>query len=136
MNSKYIFALLTVALMLVPITSVAAATATITPTTVSTLTNFPVSFEVTGLNASKTINVYVNGILTTTFTSSTAGSGSFSVTVTTAGMHSITLKENNYPSVIASATVNATDILEILIPCVILIVTITLVMSIVKMIRL
>ncbi len=135
MNKQQVLPIFLLALLISPLVSGVAAAATITPSSTTALVNFPVQFTLAGLNASTQYTVYLNGVSYSTFTSTTAGEASLTVTFSAAGTYILTLKQNGTGAVVVSANVTVTDIMEILIPCIVLLVTISIVMSIVKNIK-
>ncbi len=135
MNKQQVLPIFLLALLISPLVSGVAAAATITPSSTTALVNFPVQFTLAGLNASTQYTVYLNGVSYSTFTSTTAGEASLTVTFSAAGTYILTLKQNGTGAVVVSANVTVTDIMEILIPCIVLLVTISILMGIVKNIK-
>ncbi len=135
MNKQQLIPIFLLALLLSPLWSGVAAAATINPSSASALVNFPMQFTLSGLNESAQYTAYLNGVSYTTFTATTSGEATLTVTFSAAGTYILTLKQNGTGSVVASANITVTDIMEILIPCIVLLVTISIVMGIVKNIK-
>jgi len=109
--------------------------ATLTPSTASGMLNLPTQFKATGLVAATVYSVELNdATYATNLIASTSGELSFSVTPSLAGYNKVELI-NSTSDVVATATINATDLVALIVPMIIMLVSITLIFSIVKEIK-
>lgn len=104
---------------------------TISPTSADGLVDMWVSFEVKGANVSRTYQVALNGVNDgDAITPATDGSFVFQVTISQVGRNTITVTDTTSSTVVCTAYVNGIDILELLIPLIVLIVTVVFAMNI------
>jgi len=109
--------------------------ARLTPSTASGMLNLPTQFTATGLVASTVYSVELNdATYSTNLIASTSGELTFSVTPSLAGYNKVELI-NSTSDVVATATINATDLVALIVPMIIMLVSITLIFSIVKEIK-
>jgi len=127
--------MLIVTFLCISLTQVSA-TALITPSTTTAMLDFPTTFKVTGLDDENTYSVTVDGASTLTgLLCTTSGELMFDITVSTAGNHAVRVLDNT-SAVVATANVNGYDVLAILIPSVVVLIGVTLVLGIVKEVKL
>ncbi len=136
MNKKLIYAVLPFAVIFVVSISPLLCASTITPKDVNVLTGFSVNFTFKDPNyASATLGYKVLDstgavIETGTFTTDANGEGQFSVTFNDAGEFKVQVYETVNNTVLATAYVHVLDIIGLIMPILIIIITLSVVFGI------
>jgi len=123
-------------IMVIPLQNVVAVTGTISPASATGLVDTPVNFKVTGLVASVTYDVQVNTVVRSTHTADGNGAFLFSITQSVAGFYSIRVCNTTTDDIVATASLTVNDLVEDMMPYIILFVTITILFGVVAKLKL
>lgn len=111
------------------------AVVTMTPTNTTMLIDIPTTFTFKGLTASTAYDVVVDGAKYSDVTSDANGVVIAEVTISTAGSHVVGIADDGSTIYNVSTSVTVIDIIETIMPFVVLIITISIVFGIIYEIR-
>lgn len=123
-------------ILVIPVHNVRASMGSLTPSSASGLVDTPIDFKCTGLNATGSYNVKLDLVtISTGLIASSTGEIIFSITVSTAGFYSVTVVNTTTGNVVASATLDVNDMVEDIMPWLILFVTISVLFGVIAKIK-
>lgn len=123
-------------ILVIPVRNVQAVTGSLTPSSASGLVDTPIDFKCTGLDPTAGYDVRLDtAVRITNLIASSTGEIIFSVTVSTAGFYSVTVVNTTTTDIVASATLDVNDMIEDIMPWIILFVTITVLFGVIAKIK-
>lgn len=123
-------------ILVIPVHNVRAVVGSLTPSSASGLVDTPIDFKCTGLVATVGYDVRLDtAVRITNLIASSTGEIIFTLTVSTAGFYSVTVVNTTTTDIVASATLDVNDMVEDIMPWLILFVTISVLFGVIAKIK-